>query len=85
MRHLDPTVCHLPTQRGTLAALRRLRFVRAVDDVALGGPGSVEVRVRLHWWTWLTLGVIHSLVEARAQQIVDRCAPLATVITVRVR
>lgn len=48
-------------------------------------PGLAHVRVRLRWWAWLGLGLVHRSVRRRVLAGVDAWRPVGVRVEVSVR
>lgn len=54
-------------------------------SVETEGPGWAVCRVRLRWYAWLTLGVLHVITWRRALRVVGIVRPAAVMVRVSVR
>lgn len=59
---------------------------RAIRDVTVDDePGHVTVHVRLRWWAWLGLGLVHRQVRQRLQAVERKHRPAGAGWAIRVR
>jgi hypothetical protein len=57
---------------GLIARIGVLRHVRSVELRTTEEPGRAHVKVKLRWYCWLTLGVLHLHQRRRIRAVIEK-------------